>query len=35
VTFVPKGAPTDTHQLKITTKDGSGILAQPVFLTAR
>jgi hypothetical protein len=34
VTFVPKDAPTDTHPLKITAKDGSRILAQPVFLTA-
>jgi hypothetical protein len=34
VTFVPKDVPTDTHPLKITAKDGSRILAQPVFLTA-
>jgi|GEM_PF-2369766 VWFA-related protein len=34
VTFVPKDAPTDAHPLKITAKDGSHILAQPVFLTA-
>ena len=33
VTFVPKDAPTDSHPLKITSKDGSRILAQPVFLT--
>lgn len=33
VTFVPKDAPTDTHQLKITSKDGSRILVQPVFLS--
>ena len=34
VTFVPKDAPTDTHQLKITSKDGSHILAQPSFVSA-
>jgi hypothetical protein len=33
VTFLPKDTPTDTHQLKITSKDGSHILAQPVFQT--
>ena len=34
VRFVPKDGPIDTHQLKITSKDGSHILAQPSFVTA-
>ena len=33
VTFVPKDAPTDTHQLKIISKEGSRILAQPSFVS--
>jgi hypothetical protein len=34
VRFVPKDGPIDTHQLKITSKDGSRILVQPSFVTA-
>lgn len=34
VRFVPKDGPVDTHQLKITSKDGSHILVQPSFVTA-
>jgi VWFA-related protein len=34
VTFVPKNAPTEIHPLKITSKDGTHVLAQAAFFAA-
>lgn len=34
VTFLPKNAPTEIHPLKITSKDGTHVLAQAVFFAA-